>query len=247
MKQSSNTIVVVTLALVGFTTATHNLAVPSEVDPQEKLGEDLSKSKAAFSLIAADFAKEFNADSNGAKIKYKDKVIELSGVVKSFGFDESHFVLEGTVVCAMADPTASTKVVPGQKVKVKGKFHDQAVVPTLLSSVFVETGSYEGIAISAEQLGKEIAADRATTEKKYDGKWLILTGEVVEKKKSASGGATEVFLKTDKVAIFCSFGANQDLAENMKAGQQITVIGQYSQGNAPPQHALYDCVLPKKK
>lgn len=55
--------------------------------------------------------------------------------------------------------------------------------------MFVETGVYRGVPLTAAELAKEYEADPAATVKKYDGKAVVLTGEGVSKDYNSAGAA----------------------------------------------------------
>lgn len=211
-------------------------ATPKPPKPKPKI-EDLTAAKADFTLVADAFYKEYQADKSAAERKYKGKVIELTGEAESHGrnFSGDAYVslkvekqLIG-VMCFTADEEPWSKAVKGQKVKIKGKWPEFSVGATLLYCVFVETGEYKAITITAAELAKEYAADGAATVKKYDGKHLKLTGEVLSKESNSAGAAT-VHLKVDgKVKVVCGFtAAEKDVVKPLKAGQKLTVIGEFT-------------------
>ncbi len=214
--------------------------------------EDISKVEPAFKLTAEAFYKEYADDRAAATKKYKDKVIELSGEVDGMGRNfsgEAYVTLKVEkqligVTCATADEQPWAKAVKGQKVKIKGKWPEFSVGAALIYCVFVETGEYKGIPITAAELAKEYAADREATVKKYDGKHLVLTGEVVAKEFN-SAGAAGMELKADgKVKVQCSFTAfEKDVTKPIKVGQKITVVGEFTLNFASRDEVtLYFCL-----
>jgi len=215
------------------------------------VSEDLSKTAPAFTMTADKFFAEYKADRDAASKKYKGQVIELSGTVASMGRNfagESHVALQAGkdflgVMCFTAEFEPWTKVVPGQKVKIKGKWPDYPFVPTLIHCDFIETGKYEGIALSAAELAKEYATDHEAASKKYDKKYLILTG-VVENKEFNSAGAASVQLKVaGKVKVFCSFTAfEKDVTKAIKVGQSIKLIGEYTLNSGKDEVGIYFCL-----
>jgi hypothetical protein len=164
---------------------------------------------ADFSLTVEMYLREFETNEEAAQAKYQGKTVELSGVVDNVGrFYDHDFVelQEGGdtprnflgVRCEMIDAEPWAKVVPGQRIKVKGQY--EGIGRTLSSCVFVETGASPAITISTADLAKEYAADLEAVRKKYTRRWLIVSGEVVEK------GAYRVVLKGDgKVQVVCDF------------------------------------------
>jgi hypothetical protein len=217
--------------------------------------EDLTKVPPAFSLTAKEFSDEYKKDKAAAKEKYKDKVIELTGVVDSFGKDGSggaHVMLVAAdvldrVFCVTAEEEPWSVVVPGQKIKIKGKWPEFSVSPALIACVFVETGPYQPTVLTAEQLAKEYESDPEAATKKYGEKYLVLTGEIAAKEYN-SAGAAGIVLKTDgKVKVNCSFTAfDKESTKSWKVGQKVKVIGQYTLNFGKEEVGLYFC-LPFKK
>src|SRR5262249_47468777 len=97
--------------------------------------EDISKGEPAFEVNADEFYKEYQADKNAAAEKYKGKVIELSGAVDGVGRNisgDSYVTLKVEkqligVTCVTVDEQPWARVVPGQKVKIKGKWPEFSV------------------------------------------------------------------------------------------------------------------------
>jgi uncharacterized protein (DUF1330 family) len=195
--------------------------------------DDISQVEPRFRLTAEEFSKEFETNPNSAAQKYRGRVIELSGEVKSVArnFDGESVVTlkaEGQaigVTCITADKEPWGKAVRGQKIKIKGK----AISGKVIDCVFVETGEYAGIRISATDLAREYAADREGTVKKYDTKHLVVSGEVASKNFNEVRAAN-IELKTDnKVKVACSFTAlEKDLTEPIRVGETIRVVGEFT-------------------
>jgi internalin A len=227
------------------------VALDKKPRPKPKV-EDISKVEPDFKLTADAFYKEYEADRAAATKKYKDKVIELSGEVDGMGRNisgDSHITLKVEkqligVMCVTADEQPWAKAVKGQKVKIKGKWPEFSVGAALIYCVFVETGEYKGIPITAAELAKEFAADGEATVKKYEGKILVLTGEVVAKEFN-SAGAAGIELKSDnKVKVKCSFTATEkDVTKPIKVGQKLTVVGEFTLNFANRDEVgLYFCL-----
>jgi uncharacterized protein (DUF1330 family) len=199
--------------------------------------EDLSKVEPAFKMTAEEFFKEYEAGKNTAAEKYKGKVIELSGEIDGIGrnFGGDPYVtlkvekqLLG-VMCFTAEEHPWAKVVRGQKIKIKGKWPEFTVASSLIYCAFVETGEYAGIRLSAEELAKEYAADPEATVKKYDKKFLVMTGEVVSKEFNSAGAASVELKSGNKVKVKCSFTATEkDVTKPIKVGQTIEVVGEFT-------------------
>jgi tRNA_anti-like len=150
------------------------------------------------------------------------------------------------VTCFAANPEPWSQVVPGQKVKLKGRWPPDGG-GTLVDCVFVEVGEGGAISLSAENLAREYAADPEATTKKYDKKYLRISGEIADKEFN-SAGAASVFLKgSGKVRVLCSFTAfENDLSKPLKAGQQVKLVGQYTLNFSKDEVGLYFC-LPLKE
>lgn len=105
-------------------------------------------------------------------------------------------------------------------------------------------------AVTAEQLDKELAAGIEAVKTKYEYNWVMLTGEVAEKKRAPSGGAIRVYMKNTKVPTYCSFSRNYDMTQTMKTDQKVTVIGRFQMmlpNSSLAEHALLFCTLPENK
>src|SRR5262249_57977692 len=113
--------------------------------------------------------------------------------------------------------------------------------------VLVQTGPSQAVVMSAEQLAKEYAADMEGTRKKYEDRWLQVTGEIVEREFN-SAGASSVWLKgTDKVRVNCGFTPfEKNATRAIKIGQQLTVVGQYTSSFSPEETSVIFC-LPIRK
>lgn len=220
--------------------------------------EDLTKVKADFTLTAEAFHKEVVADQAAAAKKYKDKVIELTGEVDgaSRNISGDAFItlkvekqLIG-VMCATADPYPWAKAVKGQKITIKGRWPEFAFSAAIINCAFVETGEYQGIAKTADELAKEWAKDSEAVVKNYEKKHIILSGEVAAKEFNSAGAATITF-KTDekeKAKVKCSFTAfDKDAVKRMKIGEKIKVLGEFTLNFAGGDEVqLYFCLpMPK--
>lgn len=208
-----------------------------EPRPKPPPTEDISKVAPAFKLTAEDFHKEYEADKNAAAQKYKGKVIELSGevqTVKRIDADRSMLLLKVEksffgVQCVTTEEQPWAKVAPGQQIKIKGKWPEFSAGAAIIDCVFVETGEYAAIRISAADLAKEYAADGEAAVKKYDKKYLVITGEVVSKEFNSVGAGAVVLKTGNKVKVECSFTADEkDVVKAFKVGQSIKVVGQFT-------------------
>jgi hypothetical protein len=109
------------------------------------------------------------------------------------------------------------KVSPGSALKLKGKMPEHGEPDDLFGCVFVETGPNPEAAVT-----------------KYNEKWIILEGELLEK----NGDKNQLVVKgKGEVKVLCSFGAAAMDKERMNAlevGRKVKVFGQaavYKTGN----------------
>lgn len=167
---------------------------------------------ADFSLTVERYLREFETDEKAAHAKYGGKTVELSGVVDDVGrklFDYAFVELQQGgdtprsvpgVLCATIDTEPWGKVVPGQRIKIKGQYQG-GIGWALSSCVFVEIGPSPAIMISAADLASEYSADPEAVRKKYTGKWLIVNGEIV-----AIRAYSEIVMNGDgKAQVVCDF------------------------------------------
>lgn len=214
------------------------VSLAKKVPPKPKpKGEDLTGVAADFTMTAEAIQKEYATDKGAAEKKYMGKVIELSGTVQTIGRvggDTPYIGLKAGkeilgVICITVDQEPWGVAVPGQAVKVKGRWPKDAFGLALTQSVFTDTGKYNAVTLTAEALAKEFAADAAGTVKKYDKRHVKLSGEIAAKEFN-SAGAASVTLKTEgKITVKVSFTANEnDLTKPLKAGQKLTVVGEFT-------------------
>src|SRR5262249_22293502 len=146
------------------------------------------------------------------------------------------------VMCFTADAEPWAKVVPGQKVKLKGKWPPDAFGTVLIHCAFVDTGTSPAITVTAQQLAKEYAADKEAANKKYKDKYLIITGEVADKEFNSAGAASVTLKVEGKVKVTCSFTAfEKALVKPIKVGQQLKAVGQYTLNFGDDEVSLYFC------
>jgi hypothetical protein len=214
--------------------------------------------KAEFKFSSVDFGKEFIADAKTAKAKYKDKWIELSGPVTGVGHrsgDRPFVDLKGpfdpkrgddfkSISCFIAEKEPWKKYSPQQPVKIFGKFNDFGTNDMyLVEGVVVEAGADPSLVLSAEQLAKECTADFDGTVAKYKDKYIILSGEIIGKE-SNDAGAPTLQLKADgKTKVFASLTAfDKELVADWKAGQKVSVVGQFILNLKAGEVYLYHCM-----
>jgi hypothetical protein len=202
----------------------------------------IEQAKPDFALTSKRLADTYSKDREAAKAKYKDKVIELTGVVMgvtSTSLDGAYLVLEGTkkdplvtgIICYTRDKHPWRKATPGQLVKLKGKDYQFSPDPALAECVILEVSGTRAPLLTAEKLAKEYAANPDATSKKYKDKWLILSGEI-DKVTFNEARFARVALKTPgKLSVFCGFFSTEEpQTKNLKADQKVKILGAYSLG-----------------
>lgn len=205
-----------------------------------KTGKDNEVAKASpdFSLDAQQYFNECKENERSATKKYQGKIVELKGVVLNMGAANGgtpKINLGGKnedglgVQCVTAEKEPWAKVVPGQTATVRGKGPEFAVVPSLIDCVFVDLGASPAVRIASTKLAEEHAESKEATEKKYTGKYLIVEGELIDKRKNDLD-VPELSLKgTDKLHIWCGFLMfDGPPADRLKIGETVKIVGQWS-------------------
>jgi hypothetical protein len=207
--------------------------------------------KPDLTVTPAEWKADFKKDSEAAKAKYKDKVVEISGTVSSVGPDpygEVGYVYLDVpnellgVRCVLADKKPWMKVSPGSKVKVKGRCSDR-ISGDLYPCEIVEAGKDPAVVIAAEELTKQFAADRKEARKRYNDKWAHVKGEVAEKI------ADKVALKLKGeggISVLCYFPQPyKKTLDAVKAGSKVDLFGQLSVFDQPQDKeiTINMCVL----
>jgi hypothetical protein len=159
----------------------------------------VSPQKPDFSVTALEFTKEFMTDAKAAEAKYKDKVIELTGEVRSINPREAGksvlVLLEGAkkddkdIIGSWTQSNLLSESVPKglllsrkQKVKLTGKYEmNLGFVINIANCSLEELGKSQVIEVTAEDLAKEFAKDSEAARAKYTKeKDVIITGQIEE-------------------------------------------------------------------
>jgi hypothetical protein len=220
-------------------------AAPSaDKDGKPKLG------KADFTLTSKDFAEEFKKDKTAAHAKYKGKIVEVTGKVESVGrnaSDEPILTLEGPpksfdwTQCLTRDRYPWKTAAPGQTVTVKGKGHDFFPGAILLDCEIVEVKGDKPPALTADELAKEYAADPKAAAKKYEEKWIALSGEV---EKVNANDTVDLKTQAKGPRVRANFGAAEaKQLKGVKPGQKIQVLGNFGLQGAADEVSLSTCIL----
>jgi hypothetical protein len=198
-----------------------------------------SLGKADLIITPVEWRAEFKKDSQAAKAKYKDKVIEMSGTVSSVRPDPYGLVgyvnldvpddLEG-VRCVLVDKKPWKKVSPGSKVKMRGKSSDR-FSGDLSPCEIVEAGPNPALTVSAQELTKQFAADRKEARKKYHENWAYVQGEVTEK---VSKKIALTLKGAADVSVVCYFPQPyKEQLDPIQSGSMVDLFGQLSVFDGP--------------
>jgi hypothetical protein len=182
-----------------------------------------------------DYQREFFQNNPGATAtpaRYDGKFLRLTGEVEvSSGSSLYLKGMRGPMVCD--EPRPGARAMPGQTVVLRGKCTLQSLGVSAWKVIKV-TGDPPPTT-TVEQLLKDLAADKAATNAKYDVKWMVLTGQITDVK-------TETALITDKVVIClsppgtkpeirCLFNTThkEEKTRNstLQTGKKVKVVGRY--------------------
>jgi hypothetical protein len=221
------------------------------VPATERKPVDLATAKPDFTLDPKAWYTEWTANDRAARDKYEGKVVELSGEVSEVTARlEGDRIARGVVIikavgkdhtirCLTTDLHPWERVSAGSKVKMRGVVPPFAEFPMLGPSIIVEASPNPAIVISALQLTKEYDDEPKKTVERYKDKYLIVEGEILQKKTDALG-ITMAFLKgaEDAPPVVCKFPhAMRTEAAALKGGQKIKVVGLFA-GWAAADQAL---------
>jgi hypothetical protein len=209
------------------------------------------KVKPDFVVTAKAIAEEFKSDNPGAIAKYKDKIIEVTGLIKNAGIDKSDapFLLLdgfpgafGGVHCVTQDKTPWKKAMPGQVVTLRGKVPEFATLARLTECEIGDVKGPQLPVVTATKLSQEYRLNPAGTDKKYEGKWIILLGEVASVAAIDVGEdamAALVTFKTDGKAPNIGarfFGNDNKMTTGLEAGAKLKVLGTFGPSNKDDVH-----------
>lgn len=214
--------------------------------------EDLTQVEPAFRLTAEEFFKEYFADENVARKKYQGQVVELTGVVgtctQNSGGEAYLAFRVGKndlgVTCATVDEEPWGKVLPEQKIRIKGRWPKDLNRPVFDAAMILDAGEYAGIRLTAEALAKEYAADPGETVKKYDKKTIVLTGEAISKDYNSAGAASIELKSGNKVKVECRFTSfDKQTAKSLKVGRTVTLVGEFTlNSDSGKEVGIYFCL-----
>jgi hypothetical protein len=232
---------VAALFVAGCGTPTTSHPVPNKDDqpkpkddgkPKDGTGAPLGKPD--FTVTAGELADEYKKDSKAMAAKYKGKVIEVSGLLDGYtwaalGLKEPVLTVvdpkdtKRSVQCFTDDLKPWSKALPGQEVKVKGTYYDFGQAALKQTEILSVTGD-KPPTVTAAELAKEFATDALAAQKKYKGKYVVLTGEV---DKVAPGKIT---LKTEAGMPPIQGLFAREFEMTLKPGQKVKALAYLSYG-----------------
>ena len=178
-------------------------------------------------------SEEFRRQGHSAEFidRWRDKVIEVSGVVEGFNRSQEYqgdFVfLEGGWGSApyfrLRDSEPWSVVYLNQRVVVRGYLEDPPLgVPGLSIAVIVEKGPINVVKSTAEHLTREYLLDAEAAGEKYDGKCVVIEGFVAEINGNQS---VEVVLDGhDSTRVHCAT-MHPNLSRMLFRGRKVQMIG----------------------
>jgi hypothetical protein len=223
-----------------------------EVDqgPQAPAKPDLNKpAEPAVPVTAEQLAREVHSNPAAAEQKYKGKLLEVEGVVKSMlnhigggtvvmlkGLDgkiEGKFVLV-PCVCNFegAGQGKAEALSEGQQVKIRGRCFDVGRMPTLNACEVVTAGADPAPHVQTDRLAQEFAQDQQKANEKYLGKYVVASGVVREVRMEGEGGylvfeGSTKDVKPLPVVAQCTSGFSyKDILKGIKKGERREVKGQ---------------------
>jgi hypothetical protein len=205
-----------------------------------------------FSLSAEEFFRGYQRDREAAVRKYTGAVVELRGVVGIMEHDVggapaiSLKAMDDPVgvKCITLDAQPWAKVSPGQKVEVRGRLPDFHVGPALEQCRLKSLEPDPALALDAEQLAAEAAADAVAAMAKYQGKYLRIRGSVSEKQEAPNGTTRVTLAARDGVRVVCQFPPfEKPRVDAMAIGQPLRAIGRCT-GARQPRLVLLDLCVP---
>jgi uncharacterized protein (DUF1330 family) len=206
--------------------------------PKAIAAKPIAERRADVTFTAAEYLAEYANSRLSMAQNYQGQVIELKGVVKGLGLGSRAELLvistgkeQEAVRCFFPDDEEFfAKTSKGQEVTIKGFVRDPQGSPMLTNCGIARLGPSTGIAITAEELAKEFAADNAKASEKYKGKSLVISGEVL----SASTSASFYSVKLKGVAdqpVKCTFWSRADLDKKLVPGAKIKLYAEYDGGD----------------
>jgi hypothetical protein len=203
-----------------------------KADPAQPAG--LVDAKPDVVLTAAELRKEDVEDGEAFNRKYEGKLVEVSGVVKSYDYTlggEGRLWLEGPAhpkfLCQ--DPRPAARAMPGQTVFLRGRCEPRLGVR---GWVIANVTGDPPPTVAAEDLAREVETDPDGASKKYRGKYLIVTGRITK----LEDNIVSLTPPGQKTVVKCGFPAasrkEEERNKTLQVGQKIKVLGESILGGA---------------
>jgi hypothetical protein len=206
---------------------------------------DLKDAKPDVTYTAKAVLAEQKKDQHFPRFQHPGKVVEVTGVVEGYGRGESAGVLLDTgsdrfdqVLCLMADKHPWKQVLPTQEVVLRARVPLPTDPPANLVWQLIEVKGPTPPALTAEEFTREEAANAAEFAKKYDRKYLIVTGTIARVGKlEANGHFLRVWLQgVEKKQMLCIVRGPESPVnylsptqrDRLKAGQRVKLLGRYA-------------------
>jgi hypothetical protein len=219
---------------------------------------------ADFKTTSEELCKEFTTDKEAAGKKYKDKILEVEGVVDMVMASPPTIMIKGFVPEGKAlgystrfapsaqDQAKALNLTKGQKLKIKGKFGGEVagIFVDVNDVELVEVGADPAVPVTAVQLTKDYAADAKAADQKYKDKWLVVEGTYFGNDKDKIGVAYLILEGFDEKAakpwrVHAAYGAgDKDAFAPFKKGDKIKIKGEC--GGAFDQDVSLSFTLPVK-
>ncbi|MBP3958692.1 hypothetical protein J8F10_25890 [Gemmata sp. G18] len=192
--------------------------------------ESLAKVKPDVVITAEEWAKQSeDAGKPSAPFdKNVGKIVDLTGVVKNVGV---YLALETTpdrlpLIVPTTEKEPWKKVFPGQTVRLRARINE------LVHWEIIDVKGAMPDKFTAEQLAREVAADKKGMESKYKDKYIIVSG-IIEKAEVSEYGHAYVTLKSPSgggvVKCFFSGSLGSEKARNksFQPGMKLVAVGGY--------------------
>jgi hypothetical protein len=135
------------------------------------------------------------------------------------------------LVCKSVEDEPWAQLSPGQTVKLRGLFANEK-----LRCAIVSKGPDPAVSVTAEHLAKEFATDADAADRKYNKKYLRLTGEVVGREPGEDKWFKIVLKGADGCRAVFSFPGMQRMRKmldlEVKTGAKVKALCKYQGFNA---------------
>jgi hypothetical protein len=216
-----------------------------------------------FRFDVDDWLAEWRRDKKTAAEKYQGKVVELKGEVKwatvqGEGIDGGPggrlilLGLDGEIAtCITTDSQPWLTATTGSTVVVRGR-GSRHCGDRLEDCVIVTAGLNPLIVITAEELSNSVQADPLEAAEKYNEKFVLVTGIVVEMKPAKFGSKNLVLRGTHGKDVTAYVGSvSAQYFKTIAKGDKITVYCQVQDVNDPKDgislHMTQLTITPKEK